>query len=396
MSYFRKTLFWLHLAAGLIVGLVVAIMAFTGVVLAYEDEIIAWTERDVRRVSVPAEAKPLPLDELIARVRAVAPSGAPDRIAVSRDPADAVAVFYNGNKTYYANPYTGKVIQAGPSPTRDFMNLMLGWHRQLSLFTGKHRETGQAITGACNAAFLALILTGAYLWWPRKWTWRIVRPLVSFVKAYGRFRDWNWHNVIGFWLLPVLIVISASGLVISYRWANTLINRVAGDPPPQSGRAAPAKQAAIASPQSAPVLGYGAVLAHIQSAIPAWDTITIRVPAPRPAAPAANPASPAPVPGPPPFNAWVRTHRNLIDFIPVQLGIDPITGEIIKRLGYAEQPPAIKLRLWFRFLHTGQALGKPGQFVAGLGCLGGLVLVYTGFALSWRRFFPKRDRAKAT
>ena len=39
-----------------------------------------------------------------------------------------------------------------------------------------------------------------------------------------------------------------------------------------------------------------------------------------------------------------------------------------------------------RFAHTGEVLGLPGQFVAGLVSLGGVILVYTGFALSYRRF----------
>ena len=39
-----------------------------------------------------------------------------------------------------------------------------------------------------------------------------------------------------------------------------------------------------------------------------------------------------------------------------------------------------------RFAHTGEVLGLPGQAIAGLVSLGGVVLVYTGFALSYRRF----------
>ncbi|WNZ58636.1 PepSY domain-containing protein [Myxococcus sp. MxC21-1] len=43
-----------------------------------------------------------------------------------------------------------------------------------------------------------------------------------------------------------------------------------------------------------------------------------------------------------------------------------------------------------RFLHTGEALGLLGQLVAAIASLGGVFLVYTGFALSWRRFFSRR------
>ena len=49
---FRKILFWLHLIAGVVAGVIIFIMSATGVALAFEKEIIAWAERDVRRVTV--------------------------------------------------------------------------------------------------------------------------------------------------------------------------------------------------------------------------------------------------------------------------------------------------------------------------------------------------------
>jgi uncharacterized iron-regulated membrane protein len=39
-----------------------------------------------------------------------------------------------------------------------------------------------------------------------------------------------------------------------------------------------------------------------------------------------------------------------------------------------------------RFAHTGEVLGLPGQTVAGIVSAGAVVLVWTGFALAWRRF----------
>ena len=48
--------------------------------------------------------------------------------------------------------------------------------------------------------------------------------------------------------------------------------------------------------------------------------------------------------------------------------------------------PRRPLRSILRFAHTGEVLGLPGQAIAGLVSLGGVVLVYTGFALSYRRF----------
>ncbi len=39
----------------------------------------------------------------------------------------------------------------------------------------------------------------------------------------GKARDWNWHNVIGFWSSAVLIVLTLTAAVMSYPWANDLL-----------------------------------------------------------------------------------------------------------------------------------------------------------------------------
>jgi uncharacterized iron-regulated membrane protein len=86
-------------------------------------------------------------------------------------------------------------------------------------------------------------------------------------------------------------------------------------------------------------------------------------------------------------DSWPRTAN-------LTLALNPYTGEILRRTGYADQAAAQRVRSWTRFLHTGEALGPIGQLVAGLACLGGCFLVYTGFALSWRRFFVRSTPAE--
>jgi len=51
-----------------------------------------------------------------------------------------------------------------------------------------------------------------------------------------------------------------------------------------------------------------------------------------------------------------------------------------------------KARTWLRFAHTGEVYGIVGQTVAGIASLGGVFLVYTGIALSLRRFAAWRRR----
>lgn len=66
----------------------------------------------------------------------------------------------------------------------------------------------------------------------------------------GKARDWNWHNVFGFWCLPILLTISLTGAVIGYRWASDLVYAAAGEKAParaEGQRREPTKEKAGAA-----------------------------------------------------------------------------------------------------------------------------------------------------
>jgi uncharacterized iron-regulated membrane protein len=54
--------------------------------------------------------------------------------------------------------------------------------------------------------------------------------------------------------------------------------------------------------------------------------------------------------------------------------------------GFTEQSAGRRLRSILRFAHTGEAGGLAGQTMAGLVSAAAVVLVYTGLALTWRRW----------
>jgi uncharacterized iron-regulated membrane protein len=81
-------------------------------------------------------------------------------------------------------------------------------------------------------------------------------------------------------------------------------------------------------------------------------------------------------------DAWPRTATTTAV-------MNPFTGELLSRETFADLTTGRQIRTWTRFLHTGEAVGWAGQLIAGLASLGGCFLVYTGFALAWRRFFSK-------
>ena len=78
-------------------------------------------------------------------------------------------------------------------------------------------------------------------------------------------------------------------------------------------------------------------------------------------------------------------------FVTAQFTLDAHTAAVLRSETYADYNTGRRVRSWMRFLHTGEALGPVAQFIAGLASLGGVVLVYTGFALAVRRFLRRKN-----
>ncbi|GAB1489645.1 hypothetical protein MASR2M8_20980 [Opitutaceae bacterium] len=399
----RKSIFWLHLAAGLVAGVVILIMSVTGVALAYEKEIVAWAERDAQRVTVPAGATRLPVEELIAKARAAQPDAQPASVIIKADPEAAVALSMGRAGAIYVDPYTGDVRKPEPTAWRPFMSAMVSWHRYIAL-SGDNRALGKAITGACNAAFLVLGITGLYLWWPRTWSKRALAAITTMkFDLRGKARDFNWHNSIGLWSAIPIIIMTATALPISYQWAGNFLNKLNGpSATPAAGSGPGAATPAVTvppPPAGAQRLGYQTLLSSVQQQMPDWKQITLNLGGAgtgggRGGA-ATQPGSGSQSGGFQPVTFSVREASTWPRTATTTLNLNPFTGETLRREGYDDLPLGRQIRAWTRFLHTGEALGPIGQGIAGLGSLGGVVLVWTGFSLSWRRFFGRRENANA-
>ena len=113
--------------------------------------------------------------------------------------------------------------------------------------------------------------------------------------------------------------------------------------------------------------------------MPTWGSIALRLP-PRPG-------------GPISFTITDASHWN--QFARSQLTVDAATANVVRWEPYAASSAGQKARGWMRFAHTGELGGLIGQFVAGLACVGGAFLVWTGFSLAFRRFLAWRSRTAA-
>lgn len=372
---FHRAMFWAHLIAGLTAGLIILSMAVTGLLLSFEVQITEWAHRSLR-VTPPAEnAAHLDVETLLARIRESKPGFQPTGITWKGDSAAPVTLTMGREGIFFANPYTGEFLGEGNRVWRDFFHATTEWHRFLT-GTGLSREAGKAITGAGCLLFGLLLLSGIYLWWPRQWRWSNVRAVTVFNgRLKGRARDWNWHNVIGFWSAFPLLLIILTGLIMSYGWANNLLFMLTGSkPPPLRSAAGPRGEERPESPALPVLTGLDTLLKQARQQNPSWQTLSLRMPMKR------GDSFPLMVDR----GGRGEVHRRTM------LNLDPAQNTVqTSPDDFSRQNRGRQWRMSARFLHTGELLGLPGQIVAALCTLSAILLIWTGFALAWRRFFRR-------
>ena len=211
----RKTLFWPHLSAGVAAGVFIFIMAATGVVLSFERRIVEFFDRDIRSVSVPNDAQPRPMNDLLEVVRH-AGMGYPTAIVVRNEPQAATQFSIGRTKTVYIDPFSGAVLGVSSAHAHDFFFAVERLHRALGAPLGS-KTAGHWVAAISNLLFGVLILLGLVLWLPRKRSWKAVRASIAFRTGLrGRSREWNWHNVFGIWCaLPLLVIVHVTLLTES-------------------------------------------------------------------------------------------------------------------------------------------------------------------------------------
>jgi uncharacterized iron-regulated membrane protein len=241
------------------------------------------------------------------------------------------------------------------------------------------RPRGKAITGASNLGFLFIVVSGIYLWWPRHWTRRTVRNATLFRRGLrSKARDFNWHNVIGLWSWAPLVIVVASGVVLSYAWAGRLVYRAVGESPPPAGPPGGAAGGRGGGTSAPAMDGLDSLVTRATARVPGWKSISLTLPT-SPSAPAVFQIDGG-TGGQPQKRA--------------ELALDRATGREVRWLPFSASTPGRRLRTILRFAHTGEVLGLVGQTIAGLASLGAVFLVYTGFVLSWRRLRSWRRRRR--
>ena len=377
----RKSLFWIHLVAGLVCAIPLVVVAFTGVLLSVEPQVIDAVERDLLRVEARTGSPPVSLDSMVASARRVQ-SGKVTAVTVVPGATQAAVVRFGKEGAVWVDPWTGSV-----QGTTTAVHAAFAWLGRIHRWLGS-KEIGGKITGVSVLLCLLLSVTGMVLWWPRnlKAMSQVVFPRRG---LKGRARDWQWHNALGVLALPFLLVLSSTGAVFAYPWAEVAMFRILGSEPPKRG--APPANVAGAKAGEAARKDADAGLQDMKAPLPkaslpfpmqasldtallrapsGWSTATLRL--------SDRPGSGSTV-------LFVQPGQTARLGTSVVLNPDGSFAEAKAPRGDL----AFRLRAILRPIHTGEQFGIPGQILMALATMSTLVLTWTGIAMSWRRFFHK-------
>jgi len=212
MPSIKKLVGKIHLWLGLASGLIVLFLGITGCILAFELEIRSWTEPFQY---VKEENKDyLPPSVLKASADSALRHGKTLGITYPGKGKAAIAAYYD-EKNYelvYLNPYTGAILKHKNMPD-DFFRIVLDGHFYLWL----PHHIGQPIAASATLIFLILMITGIVLWWPRNKAARKQRFTVRW-SARWRRKNYDLHNVLGFYMTWIALFIAITGLVFGFEW----------------------------------------------------------------------------------------------------------------------------------------------------------------------------------
>lgn len=218
-STWRKVNNWLHLWLGLTSGIIVFVICLTGTAFVFHDEINNFVNREARFVKVEHGAEKLPVDSILESVKQQYPKIMLMQYTSYKDSTKSVKIMcfdrsatptLLGLGNIYVNPYTGKVLKM--DFTYGIFRFIAEVHANLLL--GK---VGAQIVRISTIIFLIELISGLIWWWPKKWNKTNVNKSFK-VKWNANWKRLNidLHNVLGFYAIPLAIILTITGLILTY------------------------------------------------------------------------------------------------------------------------------------------------------------------------------------
>jgi uncharacterized iron-regulated membrane protein len=228
----RQFLNDIHLYAGLTCGLIVIAVCLSGTLYVYNTEIREFF--DSERYFVKKNGETIPLDELrstletqlegqVVGFQVFGEEGRTHQFSLKKTGEEKPI-------TYFINPYSGVVLADNVNKTgaETFMGYLFSTHRWLLLDkvetpildSMSNQDLGRLINGIATSLFLLGVLTGIFLWFPKKaknWKQGLT------VKWSGNWKRINHdlHNTLAFYSLIALFIMAVTGPFWSFGWYKT-------------------------------------------------------------------------------------------------------------------------------------------------------------------------------
>lgn len=224
MITFKKSIRKIHLSLGLASGLVIVFLGLTGCILAFQREIEDATQ-DYRFVE-SQQAAFLSPSKLKTIAMAEVPGKEVHAVAYEGNDKAATVIFFAPDPEYYynvyLNPYTGKVLKV-KNMDRDFFRVVLMGHFYLWL----PEQIGQPIIASATLIFVIMLISGIILWWPKNKAASKQRFAIKW-SAKRRRKNYDLHNVLGFYASWVAIILGLTGLIWGFEWFAKSVYNIAG------------------------------------------------------------------------------------------------------------------------------------------------------------------------
>ncbi|MDN5000465.1 PepSY-associated TM helix domain-containing protein [Bradyrhizobium sp. WYCCWR 12677] len=376
----KAALLQLHSIAGLALVLPLCLIALTGSIMSFEDEIVDHLNAGIMQVAPRAMPALLP-DELISRLKTVPDAGKVAAITLSSDPSAAVHIRFARDdqgvrpSSFYVDPYDGSVL--GVPRGEDFFATVRRLHRWL-LIPGDAKGWGRQITGGVALGLIVMVVSGLVLRWPRRAS-SVKMWLKPNLGLRGRGLHRSLHAVIGTWVLPIYLVMTLTGLWYSFEWYKDGVVWLLPRPHVAAARMQ-SRQRPAERPEFAQKVGFDRAwstlqreesdgFAKVQLTLPVGAGTVMRI------------------------RSWPKD--STLESMRDEFRIDAATGQLISAERYADKTLGEKAIVGVLDIHRGAILGWPGKLAFMIAAALMPLFAITGVLLylSRRRLRPSHQRA---
>lgn len=358
-----------HLWLGIGSGIIIVFLGITGCMLSFETEIE--TLQTYRHVT-PQEQSFLPPSVLKGTATQLLPGKTLHSVLYGSKKEAAQMIFYSGLDYYYVifmNPYTGKVLKV-KNMDKDFFRIIINGHYYLWL----PPNIGQPIVTWATFLFLILLITGIVLWWPRNKAATKQRFKIRWNVRWRR-RNYDLHNVLGFYITWVAIFLALSGMVMGFQWfAKSVYWATSG------GKTLPEYYEPVShrlASNTASVSAEDKVYQIMKASYKNAETIEVHY--------AANDSSAiAAGANPDASTYWKTDYRYFDQYFLKEIPVSHIYGR------YKDASVADKIARMNYDVHTGEVLGLAGKILAFFASLVAASLPITGFYIWWGKKHKKK------